>query len=89
MNEHAKQVIDAFGGVSAVARMFGISAPSVIGWKRQGIPDYRMRSLVEVHAERLRGIDLEAATSPVRRSHLLELPASPAPSAIEKEVTHG
>lgn len=89
MNEHAKQVIDEFGGVSAVARMFGISAPSVIGWKRQGIPDYRMRSLVEVHAERLRGIDLEAATSPVRRSHLLATPVSPATAPATQEVSHG
>lgn len=33
-----EHIIDTLGGPSAVARMVGCRAPSVIEWKRRGIP---------------------------------------------------
>ena len=43
--ELACRVIDALGGVSAVARLVGIQQPSVSGWKKHGIPHAREQYL--------------------------------------------
>lgn len=40
--ERSAEVIQSLGGTSEVARLFGISAPSVTAWKKSGIPDYRL-----------------------------------------------
>ena len=38
----SSKIIESLGGTSEVARLFGISAPSVTEWKKSGIPDYRL-----------------------------------------------
>lgn len=38
-----KKIIERLGGTAAVARLFGIKAPSVSEWKRNGIPTARMQ----------------------------------------------
>jgi len=37
----ARQVIDALGGPVAVARICGVTQPSVSGWKVHGLPQAR------------------------------------------------
>lgn len=39
------EIINALGGTCAVARIFGIKAPSVSDWKELGIPRARMMYL--------------------------------------------
>lgn len=39
------QIIEGLGGDHAVARLLGIKAPSVNGWKRRGIPKGRLLEL--------------------------------------------
>lgn len=63
MNASATQIIKALGGTSAVSRMFGIAAPSVSKWKKEGIPRGRMMYLRLTRRKQLSGIDLEAATN--------------------------
>lgn len=41
----ASVLIDQLGGTLAVARMFGISGPSVTGWKSDGLPSARLTHL--------------------------------------------
>lgn len=38
-------LIDCLGGTASVARMFGISQPSVTKWRFSGIPDARRMCL--------------------------------------------
>lgn len=71
-NIHATKVIAALDGTAAVARIFGLSMPSVSNWKREGIPDSRMMYLRAVKAAELEGIDLDAATAPGHRQPTLE-----------------
>ena len=59
----ATSVIEALGGVAEVARIFKIAMPSVSNWKHEGIPDARMMYLKVAYADKLKGIDLDAATS--------------------------
>lgn len=71
INAEATKAIDALDGTAAVARIFGLSMPSVSDWKRDGIPRARMMYLRVAHAKKLKGIDLEAATSkpaPLRKT---------------------
>lgn len=63
MNVSATQIIEALGGTAAVSRLFGLSMPSVSDWKKAGIPKTRMMYLEAVHADKLQGINLAAATS--------------------------
>lgn len=63
MNAPATNIIKALGGSSAVARLFGIAIPSVTNWKKTGIPKPRMMYLEAVYADKLKGIDIVAATS--------------------------
>ena len=63
MNTQAIKIIEALGGVAAVARIFKIAMPSVTAWKSEGIPDARMMYLKVAYAAELEGIDLDAATS--------------------------
>lgn len=63
MNAPATKIISALGGTAAVARMFGLTMPSVSDWKRDGIPKTRMMYLQAAHADKLQDIDVEAATS--------------------------
>lgn len=63
MNVPATQIIEALGGTAAVSRLFGLSMPSISDWKKAGIPKTRMMYLEVAHADKLRGIDLVAATS--------------------------
>ena len=46
------ELIDKFGGTTAVARLFNIKAPSVHAWRTKGIPDgkhIRLSLLAEQH----------------------------------------
>lgn len=70
MNQHATQIIEALGDTAAVARMFGIRMPSVSEWKRAGIPPARLMYLEAVHKERLKGIEISAAS----RQHIARKP---------------
>lgn len=47
--ERSAEIIESLGGTSEVARLFGISAPSVTEWKKSGIPDYRLLVLQIKH----------------------------------------
>lgn len=52
-------VIDQLGGPSAVARIVGVKAPSVIEWRRRGIPPERCPAIERathgaMHVETLR-----------------------------------
>lgn len=67
MNLHATKVISALGETAQVARMFGVTMPSVSDWKRDGIPAARMMYLKLAHKKALVGINLEAATAPARK----------------------
>jgi hypothetical protein len=66
MNTPATQIIDALGGTSAVAKLFEISKPSVSDWRRKGIPKARAMLLRAIKQKELVGLDLLAATAPVR-----------------------
>lgn len=68
MNTHATKVISALGETAKVARMFGVTMPSVSDWKRDGIPSARMMYLKLAHKKALAGIDLKAATAPARKA---------------------
>lgn len=39
------QIIDALGGTSRVAALFGIEPASVSGWRKSGIPTARKQTL--------------------------------------------
>lgn len=41
--ERSRAVIDALGGTVRVAQLFGLSHPSISGWKRLGIPEDRIQ----------------------------------------------
>jgi hypothetical protein len=45
------ELIDALGGTSAVARLFGIKPPSVSNWRTDGIPKSRLMYLQVAHPE--------------------------------------
>ena len=48
---HVK-IIDALGGDYPVARRLGIKPPSVHGWRKHGIPDFRLAQLAhDIEAE--------------------------------------
>ena len=66
MNTHATQIIERLGDTAEVARMFQIRMPSVSDWKATGIPKARMMYLQLAHPTALKGVDVEAATAPVR-----------------------
>jgi hypothetical protein len=68
MNTHATQIITALGDTARVARMFGVTMPSVSDWKREGIPAARMMYLKLAHKKALAGIDLKAATAQARKA---------------------
>lgn len=66
MNTQATQIIERLGDTAEVARMFQIRMPSVSDWKITGIPKARMMYLQLAHPKALKGIDIKAATAPVR-----------------------
>ena len=70
MNTQAIKIIEALGGVAAVARIFKIAMPSVSNWKHEGIPDARMMYLKVAYAAQLKGIDLAEATSAGRHKEV-------------------
>jgi hypothetical protein len=39
------EIIDALGGTTAVANLFGIEPASVSGWRKTGIPQARKQTL--------------------------------------------
>lgn len=41
--KRSQAIIEALGGVTAVAKTFGLSHPSVSHWKRDGIPEDRLQ----------------------------------------------
>lgn len=45
MNANPDTLIDALGGTSKVAEIFGIQPPSVSEWRGQGIPEARLQTL--------------------------------------------
>lgn len=52
MDHHDSQIIDALGGNSALAEMFGISSQAVSKWRKEGIPSAR-RMYLELKAPAL------------------------------------
>jgi hypothetical protein len=53
------RLIHAFGGTSAVARLFNIRPPSVSGWRKKGIPDARLMYLRLLRPELFDGKDVQ------------------------------
>jgi len=49
--EEANRIIDAMGGTSAVAELFGITTGGVSQWRDDGIPDSRMFSIKLLHPD--------------------------------------
>ena len=41
--ERSRAIIEALGGTMKVAQIFGISHPSISGWKKLGIPEDRLQ----------------------------------------------
>ena len=66
MNPHATKIIEALGDTAEVARLFDVRMPSVSDWKKHGIPRARMMYLKVAQPQALDGVDLDAATAPVR-----------------------
>ena len=66
MNTQATKVIEALGDTDNVARQFDVRMPSVSDWKKSGIPKARMMYLQVAHPHALDGVDVDAATAPVR-----------------------
>ena len=62
MNETASKIVATLGGITAVARIFGIKPPSVAEWTQFGIPHSRVMYLKVAHQQELAGIDIDAAT---------------------------
>lgn len=62
MNEAASKIVDALGGVTAVAKIFNIKPPSVFSWKKKGIPHARVMYLEAVYQHQIAGCDIGAAT---------------------------
>lgn len=58
--------IDDLGGPSAVARMTGVSVPSVIKWRIRGIPDDRCPSIERATSGSVTVEDLRPDVSWVR-----------------------
>ena len=45
MAMHSREIIDILGGITAVAKQFGIKPPSVHHWATSGIPEGRLREM--------------------------------------------
>lgn len=45
------EIIDAFGGSAALARLVGVKSPSVSYWRRKGIPELRKLQLKTLRPE--------------------------------------
>ena len=84
------RVVDCLGSDAALAALLKISAPAVSQWRKRG---------TVLKAEYCTAIERATGGQVTRRDLRpndwqqiwpeLAAPASPAPSAIEKEVTHG
>ena len=53
MERTDEQIINELGGPTELAKLFGISQPSVSGWKETGIPMARKQSLWLMYPDRL------------------------------------
>lgn len=42
MNAEACEIIDKFGGTSALSKLTGISTSTIHSWRKNGIPEGRM-----------------------------------------------
>ena len=72
----AADVIDAFGGASALARLLGESPPQVWNWKTRGIPvQFWRRIIAEAAVRSLPGISAESLLD----MHQPATPPSPPP----------
>ena len=61
----AGKIIDALGGTSETARIFGIKPPSVTGWRTDGIPASRLMFLRLAHPE-LFDAQPETSATPIK-----------------------
>ena len=67
------QIIDALGGTSETARLFGIAAASVSEWRKEGIPKSRLMYLKVVRPDLFASAETVAETP----NHLASTPTSP------------
>ncbi|RNE89855.1 hypothetical protein EBL84_09205 [Marichromatium sp. AB31] len=58
----ANAVIDGIGGTTATAKLCKIRPPSVSGWRKNGIPEYRLDFLRLARPEVFRNLDDPAQT---------------------------
>lgn len=56
-----QQIIDAFGGQAAVARLLNIKSPAISYWKRKGIPELRMIQLRSLRPDLFNEANVQAA----------------------------
>ncbi|RWA55314.1 hypothetical protein AU476_07340 [Cupriavidus sp. UYMSc13B] len=61
MNQFANTVIDRLGGTSAVAKICEITAPSVHGWRENGIPKARLQYLRLAYPNAFEGLSDSSA----------------------------
>ena len=78
MDTNTRTLIRALGGGSAVARLFRIQQPSVVGWMHRGIPESRLQAL-----------ELMAAMPPSTRLGPDLLPASRIRDALREYGKRG
>lgn len=55
-----REIIQAFGGAAAVARLLGIKPPAIAYWKRKGIPPLRKIQLQTLKPELFNEANLSA-----------------------------
>ena len=58
--EARRKLIEELGGTAAVARLFGVSSPSVSQWKREGIPKARLQTIQLLRPDLVETIAAEA-----------------------------
>lgn len=55
-----REIIEAFGGAAAIARLLNIKPPAIAYWKRKGIPPLRKIQLKTIKPELFNEANLSA-----------------------------
>ena len=71
------QIIDALGGTSETARLFGIAAASVSEWRKEGIPKSRLMYLKVVRPDLFVSATPAVVAAAEMPSHLVSTATSP------------